>query len=66
MPKIRNKTFLAKYNNGLLNDTILHLTEDDDPVMAALAEYRRCSGEVHLLSTLDAKTVVKSVEPIEV
>lgn len=63
--KIRNKTYLAKYNNGLLNDTILHLTEDDDPVKAALAEYRRCSGEVSLLSDLDAKAVVKSVEPIE-
>lgn len=62
--KVRDKTYLAKYHHGLMQDTILHLAAGEDPVKAALAEYRRCSGETSLLSPLDAATAVKSVEPI--
>lgn len=61
----KSKMYLAKYNHGLLNDTKITVFEGDDPVKCALAEYRRNSGEVNLLSNLNAKFVVKSVEPLE-
>lgn len=59
---IRNRTYLAKYKHGLMGDTILHLADGEDPVKAALAECRRCSGETNLLNFFDAKFVVESVE----
>lgn len=62
--KVRDKAYLAKYKHGLMGDTILHLAEGEDPIKAALAECRRCSGEVNLLGQTNADFVVQSVEPI--
>lgn len=59
---IRDHAYLAKYKNGLMGDTILHLFEKDDPVKAAYAEYCRCSGETNLLNFFDINMVVESVK----
>lgn len=62
--KVRDKVYLAKYKHGLMGDTILHLADGEDPIQAALAECRRCSGETNLLGQTGADFVVQSVEPI--